>query len=257
MTKAIHHRLASAITKRLSPVQIVFAVSMLVVVSSALIRHYTTTTLDPQIKLADYQGDGLSAQPTTRPYTATNMGDNDPAVRYADRLRDASALSISFSLYTLNERMVNNRIIQDNASVLDGLNKSGLMPPGLSVASQSGVVRSPYGLYYIRYRPNPFGVEILSVGGNGLADGEVFIIRLPDSAPPPAAELAPSQSAGGYATLYTAPRGDTVVPKPFASFKDMESAGWKQEPLRAAPYSPEQVQELKNWLAQYQKVMGG
>ncbi|HEX8096716.1 MAG TPA: hypothetical protein VF507_01715 [Pyrinomonadaceae bacterium] len=252
MSRPFYSRAASAITGRFSPLQIVVAVSMLVLAGSVCLRYFSQRETSPRIKIADYDRAGAESQPSPRPYTAATLGDDDPAVRYADRLRDASALSISFSLYALNERLVNSRVIPSVGGVLDGMKSSGLVPPGTAVVNQSGVVRSPGGLYYLRYSPNPFGLEVLAVGAGGLADGEVFLIRVPESGPPPATELAPSQLAGGYATLFTAPRADALVPKPFVPASVYAKAGWRQEPLRASPYSPQQAQELKTWLAQYQ-----
>lgn len=249
----LYQRLATRVTQRFSPLSIVLTISGLILLASFLIRYYTQAPMDPRVRFNQYQGREVVVASPPRKVGATDVGADDPSVRYADRLRDASALAISFSLYVLNDRLVNKRVLTDLHAALEGLSASSLLPPGMAVISGGGVVRSPAGLFYIRYRPNPYGLEVLSVGARGFADGEVFIIRLPEAGPHPNSELAPSVNAGGYATLFVAPRSpDALIPKPFVPAASFAAAGWTEEALRAAPYSPQQVQELKSWFATYQ-----
>lgn len=252
MSKNVLSKMATGISSRLSPLTIVLLASGVLLGGSVAVRYFTQETLDPRVKYSGVGGGEVASGQVRRRSVAASFGDEDPAVRYADRLRDGSALSIAFSLYTLNEALVNRRLLLSVGAVLEGLGKSKLMPPGLTVVNGSGVVRGATGLYYIRYRAKPFGVEVLSVGGNGLADGEVFVIRVPEMTKAPNEALAPSQVAGNYAAVFVAPRTDALLPKPFTPASVYLSAGWTQEALRAGPYSEEQFEELRSWLAQYQ-----
>lgn len=252
--KMFPFRVADWLMRRFSPVTIVLSIAMMTMMAVGAVRYYDRDeSFDPHVNLAHSSGMN-SARPlgAAARVNATSYGDSDPSVRYSDRLRDASALSIAFSLYSLNERLVNRRIPPDINSVLEGMKASGLMPPGLEVVNGVGVVRSPFGICYIRYRPLPYGVEVLSVGARGLADGEVFIIRVPEAEQPTA---MPSPNDGkAYATIFTAPMSDAPVPPAFSSSTAFANAGWRQEPLRSAPYSQQQIEELQTWLANYQQT---
>ena len=229
-----------------SPGMLVIIIAFAVVVTSTLLHSRNSEQLDP---LVTQETDAFAEDASLTPKSETRLeafGAQDPSARYAERLRDATALTMSLSLYVLNERITNNHLVPTANVALDGLSKSPLMPPGLSVASSFGVVKSSMGLYYVRYRSTPFGVEVMAVGPQGLLDGPVFVVRVSGSQ---ATQNTATGEQGQGAALFVSPNSDAPVPTPFAPSVEYLKAGWTQEPLRSTPLTPQQLADLQVWLA--------
>ncbi len=236
----------------LSPVFFVMLIAGVIVFGAIAVRMARTESVDAHVTYLDGSDTGGSRRaPHERARPQLNLGATDISVLYADRLRDATALSLALGLYILHERISNHHLLIGIGDVIDGINHSDLMPPQMQAATSSGIFSSPRGLYYVRYRSSPLTIEVLACGSRGLEDGAIFIIRLPEAQPIPVADLAPSEQAGGFATLFTAPFANAVIPQPFSSAQVFAAAGWAQEPLRATPFSSQQVTELNQWLAAY------
>jgi hypothetical protein len=135
----------------------------------------------------------------------------------ADRLREAAAVSVAGGLYAATERMGGRRIA-GVVELLTGMTRAGLLPPGLKFAEQQpGVLVSERGTLYVRYRPEPLGIEVVSVGSKR-TDGPMMLLRVPD------------ESEGVY---YRALRLDGVpVPAPFVPAAEVVAQGWTREELR-------------------------
>lgn len=182
------------------------------------------------------------------------FADDDPSFRYAHRLSEASSIGIGLSLAAWHDRFTNRRVAATAADLIrlaqaTQLDGTPLLPPFVNVANPQGVLSTAAGLYYVRYRAVPFGVEVLSVGANGYADGVPFLIRVPERAPTPTGGLPPAQLAGGYASLFTAATVNAYVPPAFADAPVYAAHGWSQEPLRSVPFTQEQLGGLRDWLA--------
>src|SRR5215207_10699058 len=106
-----------------SPAMTVIAVAFIGIAASAYLNT-RGTSLEPTVTQAAGTTSAApkSGNPAARAVEA--FGADDPAVRYAERLRDASALTMSFSLYALNERVTNQKVLPTVNDVLDGLAKS-------------------------------------------------------------------------------------------------------------------------------------
>ena len=232
-----------------SPGMTAILVMCLVVAVSAYLRSRGASELDPRVTQEAAEGSAPQSTLQAAPVRLAAFGAEDPSARYADRLREGSALTMSLSLHILNELFTNKRALPTLEAALDDFAKSPLLPPGLSVVSPKGVVGSQHGLYYVKYRPRPFGVEVTSVGARGQLDGPVFLIRLPESTPLPFPGLPASRQMVEGAALFVAPNGDAPVPLPFAPAAAYARAGWKREPFRANPLSPEQWADMQAWLA--------
>lgn len=186
-------------------------------------------------------------------------GDDDRAARYAERLRDASQIAISLGLYTVRERTgQTRRIIPDIEGVMEGLEKSELRPAVVRqmkvVKSASGDSRGVFvtqgGVYIVSYRPSPLAFEILASGGRGLADGAIFVVRMPEVTGTIARGAQAPIQPGSYASVFIAPNTNARVPLPFSPPDVFRAAGWGQEPLRAAPISQAQINEINRFLGE-------
>jgi hypothetical protein len=136
----------------------------------------------------------------------------------AERLREAAAVSVASALYAATERMGGRRVA-GVVDLLSGMARAGLLPPGLKFAErQPGVLLSERGTLYVRYRPEPLGVEVVSVGWKR-TDGPMMLLRVPD------------EPEGIY---YRALRLEGVpVPAPFVPAAEVIAQGWTREELRA------------------------
>jgi hypothetical protein len=243
--------------KNLSPSAYVFLVTTAIVLLAGAARYKAGQAFDPNVTFEDGSEQSESATKNAAyKVKASTLGQQDISVRYADRVRDASALSLGLGLHILHERISNNRVIPNVRDVLREFARSDLMPPRMTVLeptrpTEYGLVATPLGLYFVRYRPTPLTIEVLAVGTRGLEDGAVFMIRLPEAQPAPATDIEPQNYAGGYATIFVAPFANAPVPVAFSSSQAYAAAGWRQEPLRTTPFPPEKVAALRNWLASY------
>lgn len=153
----------------------------------------------------------------------------DPNFRYAERLREASALALSLSVSELHDRFTAKKINHQNlGQVFASTKQKGLLPEIFTI--QETTAFSTKGAYYVRYSVNPFGIEIVSVGANGYQDGEVFALRLP------AAGVIQYKSAEeprlSAAALWVSPSPNTPLPQAFATDDYYLRAGWKKEIIK-------------------------
>jgi hypothetical protein len=92
----------------------------------------------------------------------------------------------------------------------------------MQLVDSSGGVSSSRGQLFVRYRPEPLGIEVVSVGKERI-DGPALLVRVPDE----------GTSEDG-ARLYLATRLDEItVPAPFAHEAEVIALGFAPEPLRA------------------------
>jgi hypothetical protein len=184
-----------------------------------------TGTVDPHVVL--YQAHDTEVierqrQMHANAFVAVSDGELS---RTEERIRQAIALATATSLFAASESL-NRRTPSTVTALLVGISSAGLLPPGMQLLDDRGEVSSSHGSLFVRYRPEPLGIEILSLGKVRL-DGPAILVRLPDA----------SLSAGDNDAvgLYLATRLDHVqLPEPFASEAEVIALGFTPEPLRAA-----------------------
>jgi hypothetical protein len=161
-------------------------------------------------------------------------------------------------LFAVRERVQKQKTFADARELLREFGNSELFPPGFTLAEPTrptsyGLLATPRGTYFIRYRPRPLALEILAGGSQGLESGAPFMLRVPEVIQPVVAPADPAAPVAGYwATLFVAPASlDAPIPAPFASPAAYLAVGWLAEPLRAVPFTEAQTQELNRWLATY------
>lgn len=155
--------------------------------------------------------------------------DKDKNVRYAERLREASALMLALSLSEyfdrLSTKQVNNKEL---SQVIEKSKQKGLLPDFIQVI-QGNQVATNNGIFYINYSVMPFALEIISVGVNGENDGDVFVLRLPGNG---IIKTTKGEEKTGNAVLWVSPNSSTLLPPAFADETTYLQSGWKKESLK-------------------------
>src|SRR6266498_5287588 len=156
----------------------------------------------------------------------------------AERLREAAALGVG-SVLLATQRNLDHVPFSSVEALLWAMASDGLLPPDMVLDGSGSSVSSRYAVYYVRYRSDPLGVEIVSIG-KGILSGPPLLVRLPDD------EF--SQNAMTY---YVAPKagGGVTVPVAFAAPAQIIAAGWQPVTFKATDVSPEEVEKGRQWLA--------
>src|SRR6185369_4868743 len=153
----------------------------------------------------------------------------------AEQVKESAALTLGATLLAI-ERAREQKPYQTVESLIRGVAEHGLLPPGMTLDGSASVV-SRYGNYYIRYREQPLGVEVLSIG-KGAFDGVAILVRLPDD-----------EFSENALTYYMISKAGLQVPGGFAPVAQLISSGWRPETLKAAESSQGEKQKDRQWLA--------
>jgi len=153
----------------------------------------------------------------------------------AEQVKESAALTLGATLLAI-ERAREQKPYQTVESLIRGVAEHGLLPPGMTLDGSASVV-SRYGNYYIRYREQPLGVEVLSIG-KGAFDGVAILVRLPDD-----------EFSENALTYYMISKAGLQVPGGFAPVAQLISSGWRPETLKAAESSQGEKEKDRQWLA--------
>lgn len=176
-------------------------------------------TIDPRVTVEFGEIANVKQSSTRQTVIATTI--DGEVARTAERIGEATALALSASLYATSEQL-RGRAPHGAKDLISGLAARNLLPPGLAFTQVEGSLVSTYGSVSVRYRPEPLGVEAISLGHKP-SDGPALIVRIPD-------EL----SEKGEAKLYVAGSLGTVrVPAPFSPAAEVIALGWSPELLRS------------------------
>lgn len=177
--------------------------------------------VDPHVSLTENQAEQIvqrQRQQQVRAFMAASEGE---VSRTEERIREATALATAASLFAAKESL-DKRTPPSVTALLSGINAAGLLPPGMQLLDSSGIVSSARGQLFVRYRLEPLGIEVVSIGKERI-DGPALLVRVPDD----------GMSEDG-ACLYLATRLDEItVPAPFAHEAEVIALGFAPEPLRA------------------------
>lgn len=233
---SVDHRLT------VSPLLVVGAVAagiMMLLLGGGYIRRAFVERLDPRISVEQgLVGNGREGKRAKTDASSSPVFDGE-VYRTESRLRETGALAIAASLYgvrTIAER----RPARTVNELMAGVVARGLMPPGLHLVPNEAAVASPYGTLYVRFRPQPFAVEVLSMPRERM-DGPCLLMRVPDTD-----ESSHSRERVRY---FQALRLDGVrVPPPFALASEIQSLGWTVEQMRASQPNDVDAQRLVAWV---------
>jgi hypothetical protein len=158
--------------------------------------------------------------------------------RLAMRAREATGLLMGLAVLAVNEQMNNRRLIAVE-SLTSLMAQRNLFPPGVNWTETQGALSSDHATIYVRYRPQPLGIEIVSIGRERI-DGPALIARL---------TAGPGVSG---ALLLVARKTEGVrLPEPFAPLAGVAALNWSVEPLRERQFTPQEINTLNNWAQQY------
>ncbi len=181
--------------------------------------YFRMRAIEPHVTVELGQVANGNQTPAGRTVIATTI--DGEVARTAERVAEATALALSASLYAASEQ-VRGRFPRGARDLISGLAARNLLPPGLALTHVEGNLVSTYGNVWLRYRPEPLGVEVVAMGHKP-SDGPALIVRIPD-------EL----SEKGEAKLYVAGGlGAVRVPAPFSPAAEVIALGWSPEPLRS------------------------
>jgi hypothetical protein len=159
--------------------------------------------------------------------------------RLAERIREAAAMVMGLSVLSFTEQ-VNHQVPATVDLLVNGMVDRALLPPNVNLTSVKGVLASPRATIYLRYRAQPFGVEIVSIGRGDL-DGPPIIMRLDGQS---------ADSVG--AILLVAKKSElTSMPKPFTALTEISTTDWSIEQLRERSFEGSEVDKLNRWARQY------
>lgn len=156
--------------------------------------------------------------------------------RTALRVREASALVMGMTLFAVNEGL-QRRPVSRVESLLEKFIAGKLLPPGIERHETGGVLISNYATLYLRYRPEPLAVEIVSLGHDE-RDGPAIIARI----------ITGKEEAAGASLLLARQLGNVTLPTPFTPDAEIAALNWSVEPLRERNFTEQELAQLNAWL---------
>ncbi|HEX5084226.1 MAG TPA: hypothetical protein VFY40_19440 [Blastocatellia bacterium] len=194
-------------------------VAGLIIATPLVASYFRMRAIDPRVTVELGEVANLKQLSTRQTAIATTI--DGEVARTAERTGEATALALSASIYAASEQ-IRRSAPHSAGALLFGLASRNLLPPGLALTQVEGNLVSTYSAVWLRYRPEPLGVEIVSIGHKP-EDGPALIVRIPD-------EL----SDKGEARLFIAGSlSDVKIPAPFAPSAEVIALGWSPETLRS------------------------
>jgi hypothetical protein len=165
-------------------------------------------SVDPRVTLPPNQAQEILERQRRQQIQAFVSVSEGEVSRTEERIREATALALAASLFAATESLA-HRIPSTEEALLFGVQKAGLLPPGMQLIDNSRLVTSPRGALQVRYRFEPLCLEVVSIG-RVRADGPVLLLRVPS--------MILGKDEPGDVVLYMATRLDEItIPQPFAS----------------------------------------
>src|SRR5215813_7607723 len=122
-----------------------------------------TGTVDPRVVFSqDKRTEVIEHQRQMQANAFAAVADGEVS-RTEERIRQATALATVTSLFAANESL-NRRTPSTVTELLTGISSAGLLPPRMQLLDGKEEISSPHGSLFVRYRPEPLGIEILSIG---------------------------------------------------------------------------------------------
>jgi len=181
--------------------------------------------VEPRIMLPPNQAQEILEQQRRQQIRAFVSVSEGEVARTEERIREATALALAVSLFAATESL-SHRIPASDIALLSGVEKAGLIPPGMRLIDNSVLITSERGTLRVRYRPEPLCIEVVSIGRER-TDGPALLLRVPS--------MIAGKDETRDVVLYLATRLDEItIPQPFASEAQIIALGFAPEPLRAA-----------------------
>ena len=181
-------------------------------------------SVDPRVTLPPNQVQEIRERQRRQQLQAFASISEGEVARTEERIREATALALAASLFVATESLA-HRIPATEKVLLSGVQTAGLLPPGMQLVDNSGLVSSVRGALQLRYRSEPLCIEVVSIGKER-TDGPMLLLRVPS--------LNSGKDETKDVLLYMATRLDEItIPQPFASEAQIIALGFAPEPFRA------------------------
>ena len=181
--------------------------------------------VDPRITLPPNQVQEILEQHWRQQVRAFASVSEGEVARTEERIREATAVALAVSLFAATESL-SHRIPANDLALLSGVEKAGLLPPGMGLIHNSVLITSERGTLRVRYRPEPLCIEVVSIGRER-TDDPALLLRVPS--------MIAGKDEAKDVVLYMATRLEEItIPQPFASEAQIIALGFAPEPLRAA-----------------------
>ena len=165
--------------------------------------------------------------------------------RTEGRLREASGVAIAASLAGV-ARVMERRPVRTVEELLAEISSRNLLPPGVEFAGDRNSLVSAHSTIHLRFRPEPFGVEILSLGRERM-DGAGLLVRVPDD--------VSDQQMGGQNSrqrYFISFRLENIrLPEAFASATAVQAAGWQADYFDARLPEGANMEQLARWTREH------
>jgi hypothetical protein len=226
---------------RMTPKRVVGLVATVVVllllyggeIRRALTGHYNPRiSFENGARASDRRARGRAAQSSTQ--AAVFDGE---VYRTEGRLREASAVVVAATLSGIG-RITERSPVRTVDELLEEIVRRGLLPPGVEFVPERTLLVSNHSTIHVRFRTEPFGVEVVSLGRER-ADGPGLLLRVPD-------ESAASKNAL-QRYFYSFRLEKISVPEAFANASAVESAGWQVDYLDAQLPEGVNAEHLAAW----------
>jgi hypothetical protein len=218
--------------RRLSPAFIAFGTVVILIAGTMFIgwlnarRYRVNARVEIAAPVAANNAQVSPASPI-----AANLPDGEVA-RLAARIREATGLLMGLTVLSVTEQM-SNRTPATADALLGLMSQRNLYPPGISHSATNGALVSARATLYLRYRLQPLGIEVVSIGRER-SDGPAVIARLD----------ATGDDHSGAALLIAKSSAGVVLPEPFKPLPEVAALGWSVEALRERPVAIEEIDEL-------------
>jgi hypothetical protein len=221
---------------RPSPLLVVFttALSVIALVVFSNLLSARRHRVNASVEIADPLVETATNQPVSA--SAILALPDGEIERTAARVREVSALLTGLTLFAVNEAIAKRPAMSVQALV-NRFVARGLLPPGINRHTADGVLESDRAVIYVRYRPEPLAIEVVSMGREPL-DGPGVIGRITTGV----------DESSGAALLIARQINGVSLPEPFAPIEQAAAMNWSVEPLRDRTFSPQELEQINNWL---------
>lgn len=151
----------------------------------------------------------------------------------AEQVSKSAALLYAATVLAVQQRQPFSNV----ETLMAGVVSAGLLPPGLKQESGANSFSSERAVYYIRYRAEPLGVEVLSVG-KGREVESAILARLPDD-----------EFFENALTYYVLQKTAAEMPVAFTPAAKLIEGGWRPESFKTSEVSTSEREEQRAWLA--------
>lgn len=227
---------------KLTPKMVVGSVASVVVLLLLFagdIRRALTGGYNPRISFArEYESSDPRAARRTNESTSQDAPVFDGEVyRTEGRLREASAIAIAASLTGI-AGIAERRPVRSVDELMTEIINRRLLPPGVEFVPERKLFVSEHSTIYLRFRPEPFGVEVLSLGRER-PDGAGLLVRVPDD--------ATNQQTARQRYFYSFRLENINVPVAFAPASSVLAAGWQADHIGARLPEGANMEQLARW----------